>query len=379
MEIRNGCTHHATIVIHFARNAMLKHLDWYIIKKYLGTFALSIVLIITISVIFDFTEKIDNFLENNAPAKAIVFDYYMNFIPFFANMFTPLFAFISVIFFTSKLANNSEIIAMLAGGMSFRRLMVPYLISAGIITICSFLLMSFVIPPANKIRLAFEDQYVSKFKSEVARNVQLEIEPGVIAYFERYEEGRAIGRHFSLEKFEGKQLVSRLTAQEIVMDSLYHWKVKNYLIRDFDGLYEYIQKGSELDTVIYMDPADFFITAQEAAQMSTPKLRQYIAKQKARGLGNTQAFLDEYYTRYSTPLAAIILTLIGVSLSSRKVRGGMGINIGIGLALSALYILFTTFSSQLAIAGSVNPLLAAWTPNLLFLAVGLYLYAKAPK
>lgn len=358
---------------------MLKHLDWYIIKKYLGTFALSIVLIISISVIFDFTEKIDDFMENNAPVKAIVFDYYLNFIPFFTNMFTPLFAFISVIFFTSKLANNSEIIAMLAGGMSFRRLMRPYMVSAGLIALFSFVLMSFVIPPANRVRLEFEDQYVSKFKSDVARNVQLEIEPGVIAYFGRYEEARATGRYFSLEKFDGKTLVSRLTAQEIVMDSLYHWTVKNYLIREFDGMYERIRQGEQLDTVIHMDPADFFITAKEAAQMSTPQLHRYIEKRKERGLGNTQAFEDEYHKRYSTPLAALILTLIGVSLSSRKVRGGMGVNIGIGITLSALYILFTTFSSQLSIAGSMNPLLAVWLPNLLFLAIGLYLYHKAPK
>ncbi len=358
---------------------MLKHLDWYIIKKYLGTFALSIVLIISISVIFDFTEKVDDFMETNAPIKAIVFDYYLNFIPFFTNMFTPLFAFISVIFFTSKLANNSEIIAMLAGGMSFRRLMRPYMVSAGFIALFSFVLMSFVIPPANRIRLEFEDKYVSKFKSDVARNVQMEIEPGIIVYLGRYEEATAKGRSFSLEKFDGKTLVSRLTAQEIVMDSLYHWTVKNYLIRNFDGMYEHINRGESLDTVIQMDPADFFITAKEAAQMSTPHLYRYIEKRKERGLGNTQAFEDEYHKRYSTPLSALILTLIGVSLSSRKVRGGMGMNIGIGLTLSALYILFTTFSSQLSIAGSMNPLLAVWLPNLLFLAVGLLLYYKAPK
>ncbi len=358
---------------------MLKHLDWYIIKKYLGTFALSIVLIISISVIFDFTEKIDDFMENNAPWQAIVFDYYLNFIPFFTNMFTPLFAFISVIFFTSKLANNSEIIAMLAGGMSFHRLLRPYMISAGLIAVFSFVLMSFVIPPANRTRLKFEDQYVSRFTSDVARNVQMEIEPGIIAYLGRYEEATNVGRNFSLEKFEGKTLVSRLTAREVVMDSLYHWTVKDYLIRNFDGMYEHIAQGNMLDTVIYMDPADFFITAKEAAQMNTPQLKHYIEKRKERGLGGTQAFEDEYHKRYSTPLAALILTLIGVSLSSKKIRGGMGVNIGIGITLSALYILFTTFSSQLSIAGSMNPLLAVWLPNLIFLAIGLYLYHKAPK
>lgn len=358
---------------------MLKRLDWYIIKKYIGTYLLSIVLIISISVIFDFTEKIDNFIENNAPAKAIVYDYYMNFIPFFANMFTPLFSFISVIFFTSKLANNSEIIAMLAGGMSFNRLLRPYFISASLICIFSFFLMGFVIPPANKVRLEFEDQYIKKFKSEIARNVQMEIEPGVIVYFERYEERTQTGYHFSLEKFEGKKLVSRMTANTIKMDSASHWNARNYLIRNFDGMYENIQKGESLDTIIHMDPEDFFITAEQAAQMTNPQLRHYINKQEKWGLGNIQAFKDEYYKRFSTPLASLILMLIGVSLSSKKVRGGMGINIGIGLALSALFILFSTLSSTFAINGSMNPLLAVWLPNILFLIIGLFLYTKAPK
>lgn len=358
---------------------MLKRLDWYIIKKYIGTYILSIILIISISVIFDFTEKIDNFMENSAPVKAIIFDYYMNFIPFFTNMFTPLFSFISVIFFTSKLANNSEIIAMLAGGMSFNRLLRPYFISATLIGIFSFLLMGFVIPPANKVRLDFEDKYVDKFKSEIARNIQMEIEPGIIVYFERYEERTQEGYHFSLEKFEGKKLVSRMTASTIKMDSLNHWTVRNYLIRDFNGMYETINKGGSLDTIINMDPEDFFITAQQAAQMTNPQLRRYINKQEKRGLGNIQAFKDEYYKRFSMPLASLILTLIGVSLASRKIRGGMGINIGIGLALSALFILFSTLSSTFAINGSMNPLLAVWLPNILFLITGLFLYTKAPK
>ena len=358
---------------------MLKRLDWYIIKKYIGTYILSIILIISISVIFDFTEKIDNFMENSAPVKAIIFDYYMNFIPFFANMFTPLFSFISVIFFTSKLANNSEIIAMLAGGMSFNRLLRPYFISATLIGIFSFFLMGFIIPPDNKVRLEFEDKYISKFKSEIARNIQMEVEPGIIVYFERYEERTQTGYHFSLEKFEGKKLVSRMTANTIKMDSLNHWKVKNYLIRDFNGMYETINKGESLDTIINMDPEDFFITAQQAAQMTNPQLRRYIKKQEKRGLGNIQAFQDEYYKRFSMPLASIILTLIGVSLASRKVRGGMGVNIGIGIALSALFILFSTLSSTFAINGSMNPLLAVWLPNILFLITGLFLYTKAPK
>ncbi len=231
----------------------------------------------------------------------------------------------------------------------------------------------------NKVSLEFEDQYIRKFKSEIARNVQMEVEPGIIVYFERYEERTQTGYHFSLEKFDGKKLVSRMTANAIEMDSLNHWTVKNYLIRDFNGMYETINKGEALDTIINMDPKDFFITAQQAAQMTNPQLRRYIKKQEKRGLGNIQAFQDEYYRRFSMPLASLILTLIGVSLASRKIRGGMGVNIGIGLALSALFILFSTLSSTFAINGSMNPLLAVWLPNILFLITGLFLYTKAPK
>lgn len=358
---------------------MLKRLDWYIIKKYLGTYIFSIILIISISIIFDLTEKIDNFFENDAPWQAIIFDYYLNFIPFFTNLFTPLFAFISVIFFTSKLANNSEIIAILAGGVSFNRLLRPYFISATLIGLFSFFLSGYIIPPSNKIRLAFEDQYISRFTSEVARNVQFEIEKGTIVYFERFEEKSKKGHHFSMEKFNGKTLVSRMTAENIEWDSLNHWTLNDYTIRTFNGMYEHIVQGNQIDSVIYMDPADFFVTAKNSSEMRNPELRRYLNKQKERGMGNVQAFEDEYYKRFAMPLSALILTLIGVSLSSRKVRGGMGLNIGIGIALSALYILFTTLSSSFAVNGSMSPLLAVWLPNILFLGVGLFLYYKAPK
>ena len=255
----------------------------------------------------------------------------------------------------------------------------PYIISATLIGLLSFVLGSYIIPPANKTRLEFEDQYVQKKKSEIARNVQLEVEQGVIVYIERYEEKRNRGVHFSMEKFDGKKLVSRMTATSVQWDSAYNWTVRNYLIRDFDGLYETISQGTSLDTIIPVEPYEFFITTQQAQEMNNIELRNYINKQKERGVGNVQAFQDEYYKRYSMPFSALILMLIGVSLSSRKVRGGMGIHIGIGIALSALYILFTTFSSTFAIKGTMPILLAVWLPNILFFAVGLILYLKAPK
>ena len=335
----------------------LKRIDWYIIKQFLGTYIFAIALIISISVVFDINEKIDKFLRPEVPLQAIILDYYLNFIPYFANLFSPLFTFIAVIFFTSKLADHSEIIAMLASGMSFRRLMLPYAISAGIIALASFILSAFIIPPANKTRINFQNKYIKNKAVEYARNVQLEVEPGVIAYFDRFDARSNMGYRFSLEHFDGKRLISRLTANSIKYDTLYHWQVINYTIRDFDGMREYITEG----------------------KMTTPELHEYISRQQKRGIGNIQTFEIEYHKRYASIMAAFILTAIGASLSSRKVKGGMGLNIGIGLALSFSYILFTTITSTFAVSGSVSPMVAAWIPNILYTFIAIYLYRKAPR
>jgi lipopolysaccharide export system permease protein len=361
------------------RKIGLSKLDTYIIKKFLGTFFFSIILILSIAVIFDLTEKLDNFFDNNAPLEAIIFDYYLNFIPFYMNMFTPLFTFISVIFFTSKLASNTEIIAMLASGISFRRIMKPYLISATIISIMSFILGGYIIPPSNEKLLEFEDAYIKKFKTNYARNIQMEIEPGVILYIERFEIEQNKGYRFSLEKFEDKILTSRLTAESITWDSLYHWKITDYLLRNFDGMRESIVKGTSLDTTIMVQPREFFITAKESAQLNNTQLKEHLDRLKNRGIGSTQAFEDEYYKRFSMPLAAFIMTLMGVSLASRKVRGGIGLHLGIGLALSSIYILFSTLSTSFSVSGAMSPFLAVWLPNFLFLGIGAYLYHTAPK
>ncbi|MDD4490252.1 MAG: LptF/LptG family permease, partial [Paludibacter sp.] len=347
--------------------------------KFLGTFFFSIVLILSIAVIFDLTEKLDNFFDNNAPLEAIIFDYYLNFIPFYMNMFTPLFTFISVIFFTSKLASNTEIIALLASGISFRRIMKPYFISATIISIMSFVLGGYIIPPSNEKLLEFEDAYIKKFKTNYARNIQMEIEPGVILYIERFEITQNKGYRFSLEKFDGKILSSRLTAETITWDSLYQWKVTDYLLRNFDGMRENIVKGTSLDTTITVQPKEFFITAKESAQLNNTQLKEHLDRLKTRGIGSTQAFEDEYYKRFSMPLAAFIMTLMGVSLASRKVRGGIGLHLGIGLALSSIYILFSTLSTSFSVSGALSPFMAVWLPNFLFLGIGAYLYYTAPK
>lgn len=360
---------------------LFTRLDRYIIKKFLGTYIFSIALIISIAVVFDINEKMDKFINNDAPLNAIIFDYYMNFIPYFANLFSPLFVFISVIFFTSKLAENSEIIAMFSTGMSFKRLMRPYMISAAFIAVMSFSLSSYIIPKGSIVRLNFEDTYIKKKKVNNARNVQLEVAPGVIAYIDRFENSNKTGYRFSLDKFEDKKMVSHLTARSIVYDTtkVHHWTINDYMIRSMDDMRETITSGSKLDTVINMEPSDFLIMRNQYEMLTSPQLGSYIDKQKARGFANIKEFEIEYHKRIAMSFASFILTAIGMALSSRKVKGGMGLHLGIGLALSFSYIMFQTVSSTFAINGNMPPALAVWIPNIVYTIIAIYLYTKAPK
>ena len=359
----------------------LKRLDRYIIVKFLGTYFFAIALIISIAVVFDINENIDDFIKNKAPLRAIVFDYYLNFIPYYTNLFSPLFVFIAVIFFTSKLAENSEIIAMFSTGMSFRRLMVPYMISAGIIALVTYVLSTEVIPTGSVTRLEFERVYKNKKSTNYARNIQLEVDSGVIAYMERYENYNKTGYRFSLDKFEDHKLVSHLTARRITYDTtkVHKWIIKDYMLREMRGMRETITSGDRLDSIINMEPQDFLITRGQQETMTSPQLREYIDKQKQRGFANIKVFEVEYYRRIATSFAAFILTVIGLSLSSQKRKGGMGLHLGIGIALSFSYILFQTISSTFAINGNMHPNLAVWIPNIIYLFIAVYLYRKAPK
>ncbi len=362
---------------------ILSILDRYIIKKFLGTYIFSIILIISIAVVFDINEKLDKFLNNDAPLRAIIFDYYMNFIPYYTNLFSALFVFIAVIFFTSKLADNSEIIAMLSNGMSFKRLMKPYMISAAVIALFSFLLSSFIIPPANTDRINFQNKYIKDKSVDYATHIQMQLEKGVILYMERFDNKTREGYNFALDKFDGKELKSRLLATRIRYDSLYNWTVTNYSIREFQGMKEVITSGTSLDTVISVVPSDFLVSVNDFEQMTTPKLYEYIQRQKEKGLASVgevsiTLFEIEFHKRFASIFSAFILTIIGASLSARKVKGGMGLNIGIGLGLSVSYILFQTVSSSFAVAGTMTPMLAVWIPNIVFIAIAAYLYTKAP-
>lgn len=359
----------------------IRKLDRYIIVKFLGTYFFAIALIISIAVVFDINENIDKFINNNAPVKAIVFDYYMNFIPYFSNLFSPLFVFIAVIFFTSKMAENSEIIAMMSTGMSFKRLMRPYMISAAIISALTYGLGAYVIPKGNITRLDFEDKYRKKKKQDFVRNVQLEVDSGVIAYLGRYDGKSNTAYSFSLDKFVDKKLVSHLTAKRAVYDtaSVHKWQLRDYMIRELEGMREKITTGNQLDTIIKMQPQDFLIMKGQQQTMTSPELKEYIANQKRRGFANIKEFEIEYHQRIAMSFAAFILTAIGLSLSSKKVKGGMGMNLGIGLALSFSYILFQTVSATFTVNGNTPPIVSVWIPNILYAIIAVYLYRKAPK
>lgn len=360
-----------------------KRLDRYIIVKFLGTYIFSITLIISIAVIFDINERIDKITQSHAPFKQIVFDYYLNFIPYFSNLFSPLFVFISVIMFTTNLTGHSEIIAMKSTGMSFRRLLRPYMITATIIALTTFLLGAFVIPKGNISRVNFENKYFKHKNVTSVDNVQLQVSPGVIAFISHFDNDSKSGYGFSLDKFVNKKLVAHLTAQTISYDTLssgkYHWKLNMYSIRVLKGMRENITNGEKLDTLVAMEPADFVNTINQQETMTVTQLSEYIAKQKQRGAANVNVFEVEYHKRFAMPFAAFILTLIGVSLSCEKQKGGMGLSLSIGIALSFLYILFQTISSTFALNAGWPPMISVWIPNILFIFIALYLYHKTPE
>ena len=363
-------------------NRYIKTLDWYIIKKFLSTYFFAITIIISISIVFDINENLSKFTEYHAPLKAIVFDYYVNFVPYFSNLFSPLFVFIAVIFFTSKLAGNSEIISILASGISFKRLMRPYMISAALISALTFYLGSNVIPKGTVVRQNFETIYKNKKRNNSADNVQLHVSKGVIAYIQHYDNNLKRGYGFSLDKLENKKLVTHMTASEIqydtISDSKFHWKATNWRIREMKGLREKITSGAVKDTIIQMEPTDLVFSKGQQETFTSSELKEYINRQIDRGSKNVVQYEVEYHKRIATSFASFILTTIGVSLSSRKRKSGMGMYLGIGLALSFAYILLQTISATFAINAGTPAMLAAWIPNIIFAVVAYFCYRQAP-
>lgn len=378
------------IIERWRRTPPVNTIDWYIIKSFISTYFFCIILILAVVIVFDVNEKIDYITRANKELGVSYFriatEFYLNTIPYFANLFSSLFVFISVIFFTSKLADRSEIIAMRAAGMSFNRLLRPYIISATFIGLLTLVLGAFIIPHSNKVRTDFENQYLrrrSQTNTPVENNVQLQVAPGVIAFFSMFDKETKSGAGFSLDKFQNKKLVSHLTALRIqydtISDTRYKWRIYNYQIRQLRGLHEEITSGTQLDTIIEIEPADLLYTRNQQETMTTPEISEYIDRQRERGSANLSTFEVEFHKRFASAFAALILTIIGVSLSCEKRKGGMGISLGFGLLLSVGYILFQIISSTFAVNADWPPMLAAWIPNIIFAAIAFFLYRRTPK
>lgn len=359
---------------------MLKKIDIYILKKFLGTFFYSIFLIILIIIVFDISEKLDDFIKKDAPIKEIVFSYYFNFIPYFANMFSPLFTFIAVIFFTSKMASDTEIVAILSSGVSFKRMLRPYFIAAALLAIISLALSNYIIPHANTKRLAFEEVYIrNPFRNQDV-HIHRQISPGVFIYMERYDNAENFGSKFSLEKFKDGKLYYKLLSEGIKWDSLTNkWQITGYFIRTINDMKEETKTGARLDTAFNFTPKDFGRRTNTIETMNFAQLDKFIKDEKMKGSGNIEIYQIEKHKRIAFPFATFILTIIGVSLASRKVRGGIGLHIGLGLLISFSFILFMQVSTTFATSGAVAPYIAVWIPNVLFGLLGLYLLKQAPK
>jgi lipopolysaccharide export system permease protein len=358
----------------------LKTIDKYIIKKFLGTFFFAIFLLAFVVIIFDISEKIDDFLKHDAPLKAIIVDYYLNFIPYFINLFSYLFTFIAVIFFTSRMASNTEIIAILSSGISFRRMLVPYFISAAILALMSFVLANFVIPYTNRGMLDFERKYFRSPKTRTDQNIHKQISPGTFIFLENYSIKDKMGFKFSLEQFNNRELVYKLMADRIEWDSIHsRWRLEKYYSRRINGRSESLRQGTSMDTVLALNPKDFIEDIEEVKIMDFFSLREHIKMKELRGDSDVIKYRVKKYERFAFPFATLILTLIGVSVSCRKLRGGIGFTLGFGLALTFLYILFMQIFTVFATFGNLSPILAVWIPNILFGIIALIMAKTAPK
>lgn len=358
----------------------MKIIDKYIIKKFLGTFIFAISVIMVIVVVFDISENIEDFISNHAPLKEIIFVFYANFLPYFINLFSPLIIFISVIIFTGRMAYNTEIVAILSNGISFKRLMLPYLISSICVCTLSFCLMNFVIPNSNSKRIKFEDTYIRRSNKYYGINFHKQVSPGTFIYLDNFNRDNNTGYQFFIEKIEKNVLKSKLSASTIRWDSLRnHWILENYVLRKFNGMNESLIKGVRLDTVFEFTSKDFKTKIQDLDGMNFNELNKFIREEKAKGNEKIVFYEVEKHKRTAYPFATVILTFIGFSLSSRKVRGGIGMHIGAGIVISFAYILFMQISVTFATNSNLPALIAVWIPNTMFGILGLYLMRTAPK
>jgi lipopolysaccharide export system permease protein len=355
-------------------------LDRYILRKFLGTFFFSILLIICIVIVFDISEKIEDFISHDVPLNEIIFDYYANFVPYFVNLFSHLFTFIAVIFFTSRMAARTEIVAMLSGGVSFWRFLRPYMIGAALIGGLSFYLSNWLIPQANKTRLEFESKYVGARFVNTDRNIHRQIAPGVFIYMEDYDNEENVGTRFTLEKFNGMNRTLKIDAREIRYDSITgRWTILDYTGRYVNETKETLFTGKRIDTALNISPKDFSRAQNVMESMNTSELVKYIENEKLKGSENVQLYEIERHRRIAFPFATFIMTMLGVAVSSRKVRGGIGLQIAIGIAIGFIFVLFMQVFTSYAASGSMPAAIAVWIPNVIFAVLALLMLRWAPK
>lgn len=358
----------------------MKLLDKYILKKFLTTFVFVVLILVAVICVIDFTEKNDDFIQTGVSFKSIMLDYYLNLIPFYANMLSPITVFIATVFVTAKLASHTEVIAILSSGVSFKRFMVPYLIGAAIIGVFIFAMLGWVIPNANKTRVAFEVKYIKNPYTYDQRNIHFKLNPTTYAYLESYNNTVNIGYRFTLEHIEGNVLKSKLNAESITWNpEKKKWHLDNYRVRSFTGDKEVITNHGPIDTTLNLLPKDFASTYRLAETFTLPELNRFINERIMRGSDDVETYQIEKYERFSYPFAILILTMIGVILSARKARGGVGFQIALGFILAFIFIIFVIMSRSMAQVGSVPPVLAAWIPSLVFSLIGAVLYKTVPR
>ncbi|RAU83574.1 LptF/LptG family permease [Pontibacter arcticus] len=358
----------------------MKLLDKYILKKFLTTFVFVVLILVAVILVIDFTEKNDDFIKHNIAVSEIIFDYYFNLIPYYVNILSPITVFIATVFVTAKLASHTEIVAILSSGVSFRRLLVPYLIGSSLIAIVIFGLIGWVIPNANKVSVAFQVKYVKGPFVFDGRNVHMKIAPNTFAYMESYNNSAHVGYSFAIETIEGTTLKSKFTSPSVTWDPKKEkWHVDSYVLRTFDGEKETITKGGALDTTLNLRPKDFESTYKLEQTLTLNELNDFIQEKKDRGADDIEVYLIEKYERFSYPFAIIILTIIGVIVSARKARGGVGIQIALGFFLAFVFIIFVITSRSLAQVGDIPPQVAAWIPSIVFTGIGFLLYRYVPR
>lgn len=358
----------------------MKLLDWYILKKFLTAFVYVVFILVAILCVIDFTEKSDDFIRGGVPYSLVFKEYYLNYVPYIANMFSPISIFIATVFVTARMATHTEIIAILSSGVSFKRIMVPYLIGSIIIGIVIFYMIGWVIPNANKVRINFENQYLKSQFFFSGENVHMKIGPNTYAYLEKYNSAINTGYQFSLETIEDGKLKTKLKAKMLTWQpEKKTWLMDEYSIRTINGLKETLVQGSNKDTLINLTPEDFSNSYMLHETFTLTELNAYITKLKEKGVENIETYLTEKYERFTYPFAIIILTMIGVIASARKSREGSGKEIAFGFLLAVVYILFVLISQSFSNLGSMGPLMASWLPNIIFSLIGFIMYKNVPK